>query len=187
MYTINVTVEGIGRGLLMHKFSNEAAAQLSSVIKKVSKKRGSEEEEAEKAAYRLENGNLYLPAEHFLSAIIEAGATLQIQGKGKSTYKKVFKGQLDVTPDCITLHDSNDNPIKNFEVDKRPVVIQTSRIMRYRPFIKKWMATFQVIVNDDAIPISVVQEAIQEAGKSKCVGDYRPRFGQFRIVFCQKA
>jgi len=98
MYTINVTVEGIGRGLLMHKFSNEAAAQLSSVIKKVSKKRGSEEEEAEKAAYRLENGNLYLQLSISLAQSLKLEQHCKFKEKEKALTKKFLKANLMSLP-----------------------------------------------------------------------------------------
>ncbi|HXF43875.1 MAG TPA: hypothetical protein VNK70_00110 [Candidatus Paceibacterota bacterium] len=195
MYEIQVVVEGVGRGLLMHKFSVEASAELESELKKVKRQQRTPQDEAEQVAYRLhpngdENvGQLCLPAEHFLGAIVNTGSSLQVKGRGKKTYKGAFKGQLGVVPDFIGLTDTKSKPLFTFKIDSRPVKIKATqgRIIRHRPWLEAgWRAAFRIQVGDDTIPLEVVQSALEEAGRSACVGDYRPRFGQFRIVSFEK-
>lgn len=195
MYTIHVQVEGTGRGLLMHKFSVKASTESEAKVKKVSRNHGTPESEAEDVAYRLDRvngqdkGQLCLPAEHFLGAVVKAGSSLQIKGRGKKTYKGAFQGQLDVLPDYIGLT-SNNSQLFDFNIDSRPVKIKATqgRIVRHRPHILAgWRAEFDIQVADDEIPLEVIQAAVEEAGRSCCVGDYRPRFGQFRIVSFEKA
>ncbi len=193
MYKITVVVEGIGRGLLMHRFSAQTTASMENPVKKVTRVKTGPADEAEEVAYRLDKidnqnkGQLMLPAEHFLGAIIKAGATLQVQGKGKKTYKGQFTGNLEITPDYIGLTDKDNVARFDFSVDSRPVRIKNARIIRHRPLIKAgWRAKFNILVDDDSIHLEVLQSALNTAGKSCCVGDYRPRFGQFRIVSCDK-
>ena len=151
--------------------------------------------EAEISAYRLEpsngqpKGQLMLPAEHFLGALLGTGSSMKVKGKGKKTYKDAFKGCLDIEPDYILLTDSDGKGLFDYQIDSRPVRNPSTRgrIIRYRPHILAgWRAKFTISVSDDAIPIEVVQAGIEEAGHSRCVGDYRPRFGSFRVVSCEK-
>lgn len=200
MYTIHCVVEGTGRGLLMHKFSVEASAGIETKVKKATKDYGSKEDEAEEVAYRLDKvngqpkGQLCLPAEHFLGAITNAGSGLRIQGQGKKTYKGAFQGQLDVIPDYLGLTDSKGAALFNYaepvgKIDSRPVRIKATsgRIVRHRPHIfAGWRTEFDIQVGDSGIPLEVVQAAVEAAGQAKCVGDYRPRYGQFRIVSFDK-
>jgi hypothetical protein len=192
-YVVHVVVEGTGRGLLMHKFSTGASASLEQEVKKTKSAHGTPSEEAEQAAYRLATGNghlgqLMLPAEHFLGAITNAGSGLQVRGKGKATYKKLFKGALDIEPDYIGLTNAKGEGLNTFAIDSRPVKIKATqgRVMRHRPHLTDWRAEFDVIVRNDGIPLEVLEAAIADAGQSQCVGDYRPRYGTFRIVTCER-
>jgi len=193
MYEAIVAVEGTGRGLLMHKFSMEASSGLENEVKKSKAVKIPREQEAEMVAYRLEKingqavGQLYLPAEHFLGAIIASGSSFQKKGQGKKTYKGAFQGSIEILPDYVGLTNES-TALTDYAIDSRPVRIKATqgRIIRHRPFIKNWRASFIIQVMDDSIPLEVVQAALEEAGRSKCVGDYRPRYGQFRIVSFEK-
>ncbi len=195
MYDVNVVVEGVGRGLLMHKFSVKATAKMESKVKSSGNDYGTPQDQAEDVSYRLDaedgqKGQLYLPAEHFLGAITAAGSGLRVVGQGKKTYKGTFSGNLDVLPDCLVLTTNAGEPLFDYKIDSRPVKISATkgRLIRHRPHIPAgWRTNFTIRVEDDNIPLEVVQAALAEAGKSKCVGDFRPRFGQFRIVSLDKA
>lgn len=194
MKKYRVVVEGIGRGLLMHKFSVQAQTEIEGKVKKAgSANKIVAEEEAEQGAYRLEpkegeaKGQLMLPAEHFLGAMTSAAASFQQKGRGKKTYKGNFQGAVEIKPDYLGLVDSTGKPLFDYRIDSRPVRIQKGRVVRHRPFLPAgWQTKFEIEVKDDTIPIEVVQAVLEEAGRSKCVGDYRPRFGQFRIVSFQE-
>lgn len=61
---IAVTIEGTSPGLLMHRFSVETETEL---VKETKKKKATylkPAEEARQAAYLLDDGSLYQPAEH---------------------------------------------------------------------------------------------------------------------------
>jgi len=189
---IKVVLEGIGRGLLMHKFCINS---YENPIKKNSTNKLSPEEEAEKVAYRIEpsnnseKGQLCLPAEHFIGALISAGANFKQVGKGKKTYKGALSGYLDVYPDYVGLTNPNGAPLQEYKIDSRPVCIRATkgRIIRHRPLIEAgWRAEFTMVISDDSISLEVIRAILEEAGKSKCVGDFRPRFGQFRVISAEK-
>ncbi len=188
---IKVVLEGIGRGLLMHKFCIEA---YENQVKK-NKAKPSPEEEAERVAYRLapekesEKGQLCLPAEHFIGSLISAGAGFKQVGGGKKTYKSVLTGNLDICPENVGLTDAKGTPLKDYKIDSRPVCIRATkgRIIRHRPLIEVgWRAEFTLVLSDDSVPLEVIKAVLEEAGKSKCVGDFRPRFGQFRVISVDK-
>jgi hypothetical protein len=193
MYRVRIVVEGTNRGLLMHKFSTKATAEVEAKVKRSTRQSTTPAEEAEDFAYRLdpkegeEKGQLCLPAEHFLGSLIGAGSSLQVKGKGKKTYKDAFKGQVDIDPDYIPLTSVDGKPLHSYTIDSRPVRNPSTkgRIIRHRPHLQDWRAAFDVMVQDDHIPVEVLQAGLEEAGRSKCVGDYRPRFGSFRIVSCE--
>lgn len=188
MYRVAVVVEGTGRGLLMHRFSPEGQADLDRTVKKAGRVHSAPEIEAEQAAYRLDKadgqdkGQLCLPATHFLGGLTAAAAGLQVKGRGKKSYKGAFQGNVEVLPDFIGLTDEKDQPVFQYAIHSEPVRIQKGRVMRHRPHFKAWRMAFTIEVLDKDIPIEVVQAALDEAGRSKCVGDHRPRYGQFRIA-----
>ncbi|MBI4994712.1 hypothetical protein HZC21_03650 [Candidatus Peregrinibacteria bacterium] len=195
MYKVAVVVEGTGRGLLMHRFSAEASAGIEKQVKKAREAKLTPQQEATLAEYRLDPGGdqpgqLFLPAEHFLGAMVGAGSDFKQQSRGKKTFKDAFKGSVEVVPDYVGLTDAAGEPLRTYVIDSRPVRIKATqgRIMRHRPFLQAgWRAKFMIEVMDDTIPLEVVQAVLETAGRSKCVGDYRPRFGQFRIVSFDRA
>ena len=68
-------------------------------------------------------------------------------------------------------------------VDCRGVKVGTSKIMRYRPILRKWSIKATIVVNEDVVNISEVKKAAQDAGALIGLGDYRPRFGRFNVDF----
>jgi len=175
-YQINVKIEGVSP-LLQHRFAQEKSQ------KKSKRKTGNIDysKEAEKAIYRDENGQIYQPASHIEGAMIKAAANFQIEGRGKKTYKDLTKSAIIVEPSAIPHIETK------YEIDARPVVIQRARIIRCRPRFDKWLLEFSLIVADDQIPLEVAQEILEYAGRFVGIGDYRPRFGRFRIVEFKKA
>jgi hypothetical protein len=67
-------------------------------------------------------------------------------------------------------------------VDKRSVVVQRNRVMRYRPVFKRWRLWFVVRFLPDVIDGHDVITAVENAGIYCGLGDYRPKFGRFEIA-----
>jgi hypothetical protein len=177
MYIVKAKIKGVEPGLLMHKFPLETEAELQTNTKKVGKHNLSAEEEAERAAYRLETGELYQPAEHIFQAMVKAAGQFQIRGRGKSTYRDVVKGHVVISPECI-LHGQ-----KVYAIDARPVRIQKARVMRRRPLLAQWELVFGIqVLDDDILPRDVLKAILVKAGEAVGIGDYRPRYGRFIVL-----
>ncbi len=141
--------------------------------------------DALKRAYVDTEGKFYQPAIHFERSLIEAGKKLQVKGHGKATYSKLFGSMLSVEP-AELIHKN-----QNWEVHKALVVIPSTkgRVMRYRPMIKDWEVSFEIVAEDE-LPDTVIKEALEIAGKYSGIGDWRPekkgKFGKFQTVHFEK-
>lgn len=183
--TGSVTVEGLTPGLLMHRFSepNEAEEE----VRAIRQDRGTTRERAEQAAYRDDEGNLYAPSTWFFRSMIEAGGYRKQRGSRKSM-KYIIPAAIVIPADVINLMDFDGKPIKDFEVDARPVVIPSTkgRIMAYRPKIEQWRATFPMEVDTTIIAVDDAHQLLEDAGRRQGVGDFRPEkkgpFGRFKII-----
>jgi len=173
-YSVDVKIEGTSP-LLQHRFDVENKERKSK------RKAGSVDysDEVEKAIYRDEAGQIYQPASHIEGALMKAAVNFQISGKGKKTYKDLIK-MVIVEPFAIPhLQDK-------FKVDRHAVVVNRARIIRCRPRFDQWSLKFTMLVQEDQLPIEVLQEILEYAGRLVGIGDWRPRFGRFRIVEFKK-
>ena len=170
---IRVVIEGIAP-LLMNRFPADSPETAARATRKTGTK--DYRAKAEEAAYRNVEGKLYQPADHIIGALVKAAVNFQIPGKGKKTYKDLFRSSVFVHPDEI------EHQIQDYEIDARPVVIQKSRVMRYRPKLTKWRLEFTLEIQDPDIADSVVKDIMEYAGRRVGIGDYRPRFGRFMVT-----
>jgi hypothetical protein len=175
MKKIECEITGVA-GLLQHRFQETGANST-----KAKKKVYDPEEEADKASYRNQEGEFYIPSEHILGALIKAG--VQFKYEGKKTYKEIVKAGVIVCPDCVPLLDKEGKVFTEWdEIDQRAVVVQRSRITRWRPKFNEWKLKFTLeIINDDEVAPSTLKEILEYAGRIG-VGDYRPRFGRFQVT-----
>jgi len=180
---IAVEIVGVEPGLLMHRFDMETEAGLMKSSGVVAKAKEPPGVDAEKAAYRLEDGRLYQPAEHIFQAMRRAASNTRIQGQGKKTFKDRVQGLLVITPEYIPHVADNGGPRKEYEIDSRPVRIQRARIVRHRPRLPEWRLKCQFLITDvSLLPVDVAETILIDAGNMQGIGDYRPRFGRFRVA-----
>lgn len=172
----HVGVKGVAP-LLQHRYADE---KQDDSPKQVAGKRDYSKE-AELALYKSPEGEIYQPSSHIEGAMLKAAANFQIGGRGKKTYKDLFKSAVIVAPFAI--------PHKNpkWEVDRRPVIVNRGRIMRERPMFTEWELEFDVQVMDEQIPNSVVNAILTFAGQYVGIGDYRPKFGRFIVTKFEEA
>lgn len=175
MKKISVEIQGT-TPLLMHRFPMAGAEDTS-------KRRSGVPDwkrEAEFALYRDEDGHIYHPASHLEGALKIASRTFKIPGKRGATYSRLIGSAVSIEPDAIP------HKITEYEIDARPVVVQRSRIVRYRPIFKNWELAFDIIVHDDQIPTDLIKEVIDYAGLYVGIGDFRPgrggKFGKFIVT-----
>lgn len=170
MFKAKVVVVGTAP-LLQNRFAVEENPENKSKIKG---KVYVDKDEAEKKLY-LDGKKVCQPANHFEASMIKASTNFKFEGK--KTYKDAFKGGIFVNPMMIP------HKYQKWEIDRQPVVIQRSRVMRARPRFDKWELSFEIMVIDDRISSSVVKEVLQYAGLYTGIGDMRPRYGRFEVKY----
>ena len=176
MKKINVTIKGV-TPFLYNRFLDR------DIDTGGSKRRTGalEKPKLEDKLYMLPNGIPYIPAIYLRNALVEAGKQFKITGKGKSTYSKMIGATVDITPECI------ENKNKFIEYRVAAVNPMTKgRMMVSRPRMDIWGCSFEIILNDDSIPESVMKEVLEHAGKYVGIGDWRPDkkgiFGKFMVT-----
>jgi hypothetical protein len=169
-----VEIEGTSP-LLMNRFADKA-------IEGTSKRRtGAMVEDEIKDKLYLFDDLPNLPAVYLRNAIVEASKQFKITGKGKSTYSKIVGSTVDVVPEF--------SEIKGGYIPFRIAAVNPmtkGRMMVTRPRFDNWSVAFEIVLNDDGVPLSVVNEILEHAGKYVGVGDWRPdkkgMFGKFMIT-----
>lgn len=180
MEKIKVTIEGT-TPILFNRFRDTA-------IEGKSKKRTGALVEAEIAdkLYKGEDGSVLLPSVYIKNSITESAKQFKIQGKNKATYSKIVGSSVDVMPFYINL-DAGD-----YEIFRISAVnpMTKGRMMVSRPKFNKWSASFEIVLNDPQVDVSVINEILEHAGKYVGIGDWRPEkkgmFGKFMITSFKK-
>jgi len=168
MYKIACSIEGIAPLLQnRHPFPEE--------LEKVNRDKR-EDYDYEIAKYQLEDGRLYQPAEHLVASMTKAAVYFQIEGKGKKTYKDSVKASIFIDPEKI-LHKN-----QAYEKYRAFVTINRASVVKSRPMLNNWSLDFTIIVVDNQFPASVVENILKYAGAGVGIGDYRPRFGRFKVT-----
>jgi len=176
MEKVNVTIQGT-TPILFNRFRDVA-------IEGKSKKRTGalEQSEIEDKLYKDEKGKIQLPAVYIKNSITEAAKQFKIVGKNKATYSKIVGSSVDVMPFYIEFESGK------YEIFRISAVnpMTKGRIMVSRPKFNKWSATFQIVLNDSQVDVSVINEILEHAGKYVGLGDWRPEkkgmFGKFMIT-----
>jgi hypothetical protein len=172
---VKVQIEGI-TPLLFNRFRD------TQIEGKSKKRTGAQTESDIEDKLYVVDEKICLPAVYIKNCITEASKQFKIVGKGKSTYSKLVASTVDIEPFMIELKAGK------YEVFRISAVnpMTRGRMMTERPEFNKWSAEFEIIINDPAVPISVVNEILEHAGKYVGVGDWRPQtkgmFGKFMIT-----
>jgi hypothetical protein len=146
------------------------------------KKIPSPKDESDAKVYRDEEGNLYLPALMFRSALLGACAGRRL---GKVGAKGVIAGSVFNTDVNTTLMDPDTGkPIREWKINVMRAVVQGNGVQRARPEIPKWSCNIDLEVDHDFIPdAQLVCDLLNIAGKVRGVGDFRPQkmgpYGRF--------
>jgi hypothetical protein len=187
MYTVKVTVKGIAP-LLQNKFP---MPELEDMSKGATMRTGSKDytQEWRTMFYETPEGMVYQPAVHFEGAMVSAAVNFRIKGKGRKTYKDLFRATVFVSPEQIphgikVPTELDTDADKSLYLDMRPVVMPNkARVVRIRPTFKSgWELSFIIEVMDDQIQPELVNDVLTLAGKTVGIGDYRPRFGRFMVT-----
>lgn len=133
------------------------------------------------------DGNVFIPPMCFKNCLSEAAKykSIQIPGKGKSTYTKHFEaGVLCFNP--VEL------PVKAADVHGEWLHVPsdgrrggTTRVEKCFPVIPSWEGVVEFLIVDDIIDNEVFKTHLEDAGRFIGVGRFRPRnngyFGRFSV------
>jgi hypothetical protein len=131
------------------------------------------------------NGFVFIPPMSFKNCIAEAAKykSIQIPGKGKSTYTKHFEAGI-MCCEPLTL------PIKGDAVVSDPLMVPsdgrrggTTRVKKYFPLIPSWSGDVEFLILDELIKEDVFMSHLEDAGRFIGIGRFRPRnngyYGRF--------
>lgn len=139
------------------------------------------------------DGNLVIPAMAFKHCIAEAAKFLSIQipGKGKSTYTKHFESGILCLDDVLVY--VKGHPIKVQDVPGRWINVPSDgvpgsgkRVRKCFPMVPAgWEGTVQFAILDDVITAEVFRDHLVQAGQLIGIGSFRVRnrgtCGRFKV------
>lgn len=173
MKTVSVKIVGIAP-LLMNRYPIELSL-LSDTKATRKDEQYSPAKDAERALYRDKRIGLYVPSEWLEACLREAAKGFKA-ARGKGTLKGAVLSSVFVEPEKIPLRK------ETFDVDIRPVVIQHNRVVKGRPRFDSWDLEFRINYDENRIEGAILRQVLEEAGITKGIGDYRPKFGRFRVI-----
>lgn len=135
-------------------------------------------------------GRVVIPPMAMKNALAESAKFLSVQipGKGKSTYTKHFEAGVLVTdpaPIGITKDEITDRNMESLFLPADGKRGSGSRVMKYFPVFPEWSATVQFHVFDEVITEDVFRYVLEQAGQFIGLGRFRPRnngyYGRFIV------
>lgn len=163
-----IEVEIRGNKLLMN--SPKSMLLEGEVLTSKTKKRDPKIE-AEKVAYRMKSGELYIPNTAIKGTMLNASKGKKAKlGTSKYVLRPFIASGVRIEPEEITLG------TKKYEIDRRTVVIQRNRVVKCRPLIRNWKAKFTVVYDEEVLPegATITIDLLKEAGKRIGICDFRP-------------
>lgn len=146
------------------------------------KKTYNDEEEAKLRLYLDDEGAFCHPCESFTKAMVKAVAGKKF---GKMFATSAIKGSVFITEPFAMLLDDKWKPLKDYTIDRRPVVVGKARVLRCRPTFKKWRVKLALEIDVAILRPADVKDALALAGRIVGIGDYRPAngggFGRFKV------
>lgn len=137
------------------------------------------------------DGYVFIPPMSFKNCVSEAAKYLSIQipGKGKSTYTKHFEAGIMVV-DPVRIHNGTGKPILASDVNGLWLHVPsdgkrggTKRVRKCFPVIQQWSGTVTFLILDETITREVFEEHLKQAGQFIGLGFFRPRnngyYGRF--------
>lgn len=127
--------------------------------------------------HTLPDGTVFIPPMAFANSIKEAASylSLQIPGKGKSTWTKHFQAGVLVAEALVL-------PMRASEVESEWLFVPADgtrgggrRVEKCFPVIREWSGSVTYYILDDMITEDVFTEHLRVAGSLIGIGRFRPR------------
>lgn len=187
--TIDVHIEGI-RPLIMHNGQMaDPLNKYSKQLKEITSKRKKVDADYERMAkiewfagiYENEAGKVCIPARVLEANLIEAAK--------KDKLGKDAKAAIGINEDNPLIFPDENVSIEELfaKEEYRYVVavrIKMAKNMRTRPIFHKWGLRYKLDYDDSILNREQVLNMLTLAGTQIGLGDWRPKFGQFKIVSC---
>jgi len=159
MDAVKIELTGISP-LLMHRFP------LEDIDPPLEKR--TPEDQAEIAAYRTPDGELYIPAEALRQALIRAA--VYSKGKGRASLQKPVAACIAIEPEYLIL-----DP-QEYTIDSRSVVVPSTkgRVVRHRPRFDEWRIEATIQYDPALVTEKQLRQIIDDAGSRVGVLDWRP-------------
>jgi len=129
-------------------------------------------EEAERSAYRLPSGQLYLKGEAFRGSLLKAASGYRI---AKTSAKTVFAaGVFILEEECPLVHPKTNKPLHDYVIDTRRAVVQGNGVLRSRARVNEWATTVNIEYDEEIVTPEIILRFFRRAGQFVGVGDQRP-------------
>jgi hypothetical protein len=135
----------------------------------------------------VSNGKVAIASEYVEAMLVGAASQLgeRIPGQGRATYARLFKSSIFAESDRIVTN-VDASTVQPFikAVTSNPSQKNSGRVLRYRPIVPDWQATFRLHVTNPLITPEVFERTLIYGGRYVGIGDWRPKFG--RVEFAAK-
>lgn len=181
---VELSIEGTSP-LLCNRFSDEAAGSSTGGTRAAQPTdKGTPLEQAEHKLYIGHNKLPMIPQPNVFRSIIDGGTYFKV-GKSKVTTQK-----SSLIPACLEI-EGIEIPLLHSQpwtVDTRAVRIPSTggRILCHRPVFHDWKLSFALTLDTDVLPLRLLREIVDAAGKRIGLGDFRPAckgpFGKYVVT-----
>jgi hypothetical protein len=134
-----------------------------------------------------EDGLIFIPPMQFKNCLSEVAKYLsvQIEGKGKSTYTKHFEAGVLVVKSLSLGIKKSDVPGEWLFVPADGKRGSGKRVKKCFPFIQNWKGDVEFLILDETITEEVFRYHLEQAGSFIGIGRFRPRnngfYGRFMV------
>lgn len=169
MQVYRYRIDGVS-SLLMH---SPRALMEGRPVGPTTKRIPSHEEEAEKGAYRDDEGFLYLPSHAFRASLMHGAGGRRV---GSTAARTQLAGAVFNTgPETRLFDPESGEYLRDYRIHVARVVVQRSSVIRARPELSRWACVLELEIDLDFIAnASIVEELLNISGKISGVGDFRP-------------
>lgn len=132
-------------------------------------------------------GNVVIPPMAFKNCVSEAAKylSMQIPGKGKSTYTKHFEAGVQVVEPSVLAIKADKVGFERLFLPSDGQRGSGKRVWKYYPVIPEWETEVTFYIFDDTITKDVFVKHLIESGRFIGIGRFRPRnngfYGRFTV------
>jgi hypothetical protein len=155
---------------------------------KARKTRPTPEQECEGAAYRLDGPGspCCMPTVAFRQAMVRGGKGLKLAGAGRLGLNTILGASVFPASELTVLLDpATGDPLTTYVHDRRRVVHGGGAVMSSRPRFEAWAADIDLEYDTLQLSDQDVINAVDRAGITVGVGNYRPEkggpYGRFQV------